>query len=303
MSDIKLGVSSCLLGNPVRYDGQQQRNSYLCDLLGRVVEWVPVCPEVECGLPVPRESMRLTGSPADPHLVTNQTGRDLTELMKSYVRRRLEELAEEKLDGFVFKKDSPSSGLERVRIYNEHGMPVKKGRGLFAGAFADRFPDLPVIEDGMLNDRFLRERFLNRIFTAGRWHAFCSEARSRKNLSDFHARHKLMLMSHAPGRYHELGQLVEGGDLESYRRKLAELLQYLPSIPKHVNVLHHILGYFKKDLDAWEKEELLNTVEDYRSEKTQIAVPMTLLLHYARKFKKEYLLNQTYWNILEVYYL
>ena len=163
MSKIRLGVSSCLLGNKVRYDGQHQRNNFVCDELAEFVEYVPVCPEVECGLPVPREAMHLTGDAQHPRLVTINTQRDITEQMQSFVTRRLEELALENLDGFIFKKDSPSSGLIRVKVYNGNGMPSRTGRGMFAGAFADRFPDLPLIEEGMLNDRFLRERFLNRI--------------------------------------------------------------------------------------------------------------------------------------------
>ena len=135
MRKIRLGISSCLLGNPVRYDGQHQRNAFLCDVLGPLVDYVPVCPEVECGLPVPRESMRLVGDPAAPRLVTNFTGRDLTDQMNSWVKHRLDELATADLDGFVFKKDSPSSGLERVKVFNAKGAPVKTGRGLFAGAF------------------------------------------------------------------------------------------------------------------------------------------------------------------------
>ena len=298
MKKIRLGVSRCLLGDPVRYDGQHQRNRFICEELARYADFVPVCPEVECGLPVPREAMHLVGDPAAPRLVTIRTGRDLTEQMLCYVSARLDELATEELDGFIFKKDSPSSGLFRVKIYNSKGVPSRTGRGLFAGAFADRFPRLPMIEEGMLNDRVLRERFLNRIFTAQRWHEGDGASRTRKWLSDFQSVHKLMLLSHAPGRYAELGRIVESGDADAYRAKLDELLEYLPTVSKHVNVMQHILGYFKKELETWEKEEVLDALESYRSGRLQIAVPLTLLRHYVRKYHKEYLEKQTYWDIL-----
>jgi len=298
MRKIRLGVSSCLLGEPVRYDGQHQRNRFICEELARQAEFVPVCPEVECGLPVPREAMRLVGKPECPRLVTIHSGRDLTEQMQNYVSSRLDRLEKEDLDGFLFKKDSPSSGLIRVKVYNAKDVPSRTGRGLFAGAFVKRFPRLPVIEEGMLNDRFLRERFLNRIFTAQRWREAEGTPRTRKWLSDFQSVHKLTLMSHAPGRYAELGRIVESGDADAYRAKLDELLELLPTVSKHVNVMQHILGYFKNELEAWEKAEVLDALESYRGGRLQIAVPLTLLRHYVRKYRKEYLEKQTYWDIL-----
>ncbi len=298
MKKIRLGVSSCLLGNPVRYDGQHQRSQFICDKLSKYADFIPVCPEVECGLPVPREAMHLIGDPDSPRLVTIRTGQDLTGQMLGCVSARLDQLAAEELDGFIFKKDSPSSGLFRVKIYNLKGVPSRTGRGLFAGAFVNRFPRLPVIEDGMLNDRFLRERFLNRIFTAQRWNERNGFPRTRKWLSDFQSVHKLMLLSHAPGRYAELGRLVESGDADAYRAKLDELLEYIPTVSKHVNVMQHILGYFKKELEPWEKAEVLDALECYRDRRLQIAVPLTLLRHYIRKYHKEYLEKQTYWDIL-----
>ncbi|MCI7644258.1 MAG: DUF523 and DUF1722 domain-containing protein [Lentisphaeria bacterium] len=303
MSKIRLGVSSCLLGNKVRYDGQHQRNNFVCDELAEFVEYVPVCPEVECGLPVPREAMHLTGDAQHPRLVTINTQRDITEQMQSFVTRRLEELALENLDGFIFKKDSPSSGLIRVKVYNGNGMPSRTGRGMFAGAFADRFPDLPLIEEGMLNDRFLRERFLNRISAAQRWRDYPRGNNPRRMLSEFQSENKLLLMSHAPGRYAELGRLVEHGDTTEYWRKFRELLQFTPSVSKHVNVMQHILGYFKKELEPWEKSEVLNAIDGYHHGSLQIAVPLTLLRHYVKKFDQGYLARQSYWNILSQLYL
>ncbi|MEG2074884.1 MAG: DUF523 and DUF1722 domain-containing protein [Victivallaceae bacterium] len=303
MSKIRLGVSSCLLGNKVRYDGQHQRNSFICDELAEFVEYLPVCPEVECGLPVPREAMHLTGESQHPRLVTIHSNRDITEQMQTFVKKRLEELAQENLDGFIFKKDSPSSGLARVKVYNGNGMPLRTGRGMFAGAFEDRFPDLPLIEEGMLNDRFLRERFLNRISAAQRWRDYPAMDNPKHKLSEFQSENKLLLMSHAPGRYAELGRLAESGNLEAYWQLFRQLLQYLPSVSKHVNVMQHILGYFKKDLAPWEKSEVLSAIEGYRNNSLQIAVPLTLLRHYVKKFDQNYLAKQSYWNILSQLYL
>ncbi len=160
MQKIRLGVSSCLLGNPVRYDGGHKRNACLCDQLGLEAEYVPVCPELECGLPVPREPIQLEGNPADPRLMTVDGKRDLTGVMQTYIHRRLEELAAAGLDGFVFKKNSPSCGLADVKIFDGQGIPAHSGRGMFANAFLARFPELPVIEEDMLDDRRQREHFL-----------------------------------------------------------------------------------------------------------------------------------------------
>lgn len=302
MEKIRLGVSSCLLGNPVRYDGQHKLDPYLRDKLGRYVEWLPVCPEVECGLPVPREAMHLEGTPKSPRLITLHTRIDLTDRMQSYVARRLDELAKEDLYGFVFKNNSPSSGLERVKIYSSGGASTRQGQGLFAGAFAARFPLLAVTEEGMLRDRFLRERFLNKIFTMRRWRETMAGGVTRRKLSEFQTDHKLMLLCHAPGRYNELGRLVETGDGDAYYRLLIELLSLMPTARKHVNVMHHVMGYFKKDLVAWEKEELLDAIGGFAAGRTAAEVPLTLLRHYARKYDKDYLLRQTYWDALDDIY-
>ena len=205
---IRLGVSSCLLGNLVRYDGGHQHDRFLTDTLGQYVEYVPVCPEVECGLTVPREAMRLVGNPADPRLVTRKSGIDYTDQMKNWAARRLEELAREELDGFVFKRMSPSSGMARVKVYSEAGAPVHTGIGIFARLFMDYFPHLPVEEDGRLHDPVLRENFIQRIFVHRRWRELVATAKKRGGLVDFHTTHKLLLLSHSEKEYREMGRLV-----------------------------------------------------------------------------------------------
>lgn len=177
MEKIKLGISTCLLGENVRYDGGHKLDQFLMNTLGQYVEYIPVCPEVECGLGVPRESMHLEGDPDSPRLVTTRTKQDMTDRMVQWARKRVVELEKEDLCGFIFKSNSPSSGMERVRVYNEKGMPVKKGIGIFAGIFMDRFPLLPAEEEGRLHDPELRENFVERIFTLKQWREVLAKKR------------------------------------------------------------------------------------------------------------------------------
>jgi uncharacterized protein YbbK (DUF523 family) len=169
MNSIRLGISACLLGEPVRYDGGHQLDHYLKDTLGKYVEFVPVCPEVECGFGVPREIFRLVGNPVNPRLITTRTKQDFTERMEAWAKKRAAELEKEDLCGFVFKGGSPSSGMERVNVYNEKGIPTKKGVGLFARTFMERFPLTPVEEEGRLHDPLLRGNFIEKIFTCRCW--------------------------------------------------------------------------------------------------------------------------------------
>jgi uncharacterized protein YbgA (DUF1722 family)/uncharacterized protein YbbK (DUF523 family) len=300
---IRLGVSSCLLGEQVRFDGGHKLNRFLTDVLGAYVEFVPVCPEVECGLPVPRESMRLTGDPADPRLVTSRTGVDHTGRMKRWARGRVKHLEQEGLCGFVFKSRSPSSGMERVKVYDHNMVPHKSGVGLFARAFMDRFPLLPVEEEGRLNDIRLRENFIERLFVYQRWQQTLRRGRKRGPLVDFHTRHKLLILSHSPRHYRELGRLVgQARELplrELYDRYLALLmpaLKLLATPAKNTNVLQHLMGYFKKQLTGDEKQELLQLIERYRQGLVPLVVPLTLINHYVRKHGQPYLEQQVYLN-------
>jgi uncharacterized protein YbgA (DUF1722 family)/uncharacterized protein YbbK (DUF523 family) len=298
---IKLGISSCLLGNPVRYDGGHKLDRFIKETLGRYVQFVPVCPEVECGLPVPRESMRLTGDPAAPRLVTTRSGIDHTARMNTWARERLEQLAREELCGFIFKKDSPSSGMQRVKVYNAGGMPAKSGSGLFAKAFMERFPRIPVEEEGRLHDPRLRENFIEHIFALRRWRALLAEGRRLGRVVDFHTREKLLLLSHSPSHYRLMGKQVAAGRQQpidrlyaEYERMFMEALGLKPTPAKHVNVLQHILGYFKKQLGADEKQEMLEVIGAYRQGHVPLIVPVTLVNHYVRKYGQGYLARQTY---------
>ncbi len=298
---IKIGISTCLLGENVRYDGGHKLDRYLRDTLGQFVQYVPVCPEVECGLSTPREAMHLVGDPESPRLVTVKTRIDHTERMKTWARKRLEELEREDLCGYVFKKNSPSSGLLRVKVYNEHGVPRRVGVGIWARAFTEHFPLIPVEEEGRLNDPVLRETFIDQIFTMKRWRAMLAKGRSRGALVEFHTQHKLLLMAHSPEHYRRLGKLVAESKRHSpaelfatYQREMIEALRRKATPNKNYDVLLHLLGYFKKELSAEEKQELLEVCRQYKEELVPLVVPVTLINHYVRKYAQPYLLQQFY---------
>lgn len=303
MKKIKLGVSSCLLGENVRYDGGHKLDRFLQDTLGEYVEYVPVCPEAECGLGIPREAMHLEGDPASPRLITTRTRQDMTRRMVTWAHKRVAQLEKEALCGFIFKSDSPSSGRERIKVYNEKGMPVKKGVGIFARIFMEHFPLLPVEDDGRLHDLNLRENFIERIFSLRRWRDILGKKESKGNLVDFHTRHKLLILAHSPKHYQLMGKLVAGQksfplqDLyEQYQTLLLESLELKTTPKKNANVLQHMMGYFRQQLSVDEKKELLEVIEDYREGYIPLIVPVTLISHYVRKYDQPYLREQVYLN-------
>jgi len=304
MSDtIKLGISSCLLGEKVRYDGGHKQDHYLTDTLGRYVEWLPVCPEVEYGLPVPREAMHLVGSPDGPRLVTIRTGTDHTQGMKEWAQKKLDALENEDLCGFIFKSRSPSSGYSGVKVYSPSGMSARKGIGIFAGAFVRRFPLIPLEDEGRLHAPELRENFIERVFVFKRWKEFITNDGTAGGLVSFHTDIKLLLMSHSQKHYSLLGRMVAG----EKRRKLREVrdryisllmdgLRLIATVKKNTNVLMHIAGYFKKELTPAEKAELLKTIETYHKGLVPLIAPLTLINHYVRLYDEPYLKRQYYLN-------
>jgi uncharacterized protein YbgA (DUF1722 family)/uncharacterized protein YbbK (DUF523 family) len=298
---IKLGISACLLGEEVRYNGGHQLDRFLRDTLGRYVEYVPVCPEVEAGFSTPREPFRLVGDPENPRLITVDTKVDYTKHMNDWSRKRASELEGEDLCGFIFKSRSPSSGMERVKVYTEKGMPVKKGVGLFARAFMDRFPLLPTEEEGRLHDPVLRENFIERIFAMGRWREVCSQRKTRGRLVQYHTQHKLLIMSHSQALLTEMGRLVARAKqippaelYSEYQRLLLESLKLKATKKKHINVLQHVQGYFKRVLTTDEKKEISEIIGTYRKGDYPLIVPITLLNHYVRKYDEPYLKEQYY---------
>lgn len=301
MKKIKLGISSCLLGNLVRYDGQHKRDLYIINTLGQFFDFIPICPEVDCGMPVPREAMRLVRIGDENKLLTNKTKKDMTPMMVSWATKRLDQLSKEDICGFIFKKNSPSSGMAKVKVYTEQGMPNYRGPGIFAGMLQDRFPLLPVEEEGRLHDLPLRENFLERVFVFNRWKELINKQLTIKNLSDFHAAHKYLIMAHSPKHLKLLGKLAASGKnrkiekvYEEYLTLLMEALKLKATTKKQVNVLMHLMGYFKKVLTADEKKELLEQIDLYAKHLVPLIVPLTLINHYTRKYDQPYLNDQLY---------
>ena len=262
-----------------------------------------MCPEVECGFGIPRDTFRLVGDPNRPRLVIHKTGADHTERMEAWARKRVGELEKEDLCGFIFKSDSPSSGMERVKVYSDKGIPSKVGVGVFARIFMEHFPLTPVEEEGRLHDPVLRENFIERIFTCVRYCDIMEGTKQARRLMDFHTRNKLLLMAHSPKHLKEMGSLVAHAKemparelVERYEKLLMEAMALKPTVAKHENVLMHIMGYFKKDLGADEKQELLEVINHYKRGLIPLIVPVTLLGHYVRKYRQPYLKEQTYLN-------
>ena len=296
---IILGVSSCLLGEKVRYDGGHKQHHYITDQLATYFRFIPVCPEVESGLPIPREAMHLTGSPASPRLITVKSNLDLTEQLHECCHRRVQELEQLQLRGFILKKNSPSCGLFRAKIYQDKGPPLTSGQGLFAQALTDAFPLLPVEEEGRLSDARLRENFIERVYCYDRLLTFLATRPAKADLIQFHTIHKLLIMAHSPDHYRQLGRLVASALplqelLPSYTKLFMTALQHIATPAKQANVLMHCQGYFKKQLAPWEKQELLDLIERYRIGQLPLIVPITLLHHYVRRFNETYLSEQLY---------
>jgi len=262
---IRIGVSACLLGQEVRYDGGHKRDPFLVETFGRYVEWVHVCPEVEVGLGTPRDPIRLERDGKDVRLVNPKTGTDLTRKMRTYATRRVAGLRGQNLYGYILKKDSPSCGMERVRVYDGKGVPSRNGRGLFAEALLRRCPTLPVEEEGRLNDPRIRENFVERVFAYRRLRSLFRARWTIGDLVRFHTAHKLQLLSHSPKTYAVLGRLVADAKpvprarlRARYEAEFMKALSEIATPRRHANVLHHIVGHFRKLLDDESRRELLS---------------------------------------------
>lgn len=304
MSDpvtVRIGVSSCLLGQNVRFDGGHKRDAFLVDTFGRFVEWVPVCPEAEIGLGVPREPIRLQRVGPSIRLLGVRSATDHTDDMTRWAGRRVQGLAREDLDGYILKKDSPSCGMERVKVYDPGGTPARTGRGLFAEALVTALPLLPVEEEGRLSDPRLRDNFVERVFAYRRLRELFAGRWTTKSLVQFHTAHKLALLAHSPEAYRALGRLVARaaalprGDVKAeYEAGFMRALATIATPRKHVNVLHHMLGYFRRLLDDESRSELGEAVSDYQKGLVPLIVPITLFRHHVRRCGVRYLAGQTY---------
>ena len=298
----RIGISACLLGDEVRFDGGHKRDPFLTDVLGGHVEWVRVCPEVEVGMGTPRETLRLVrGDDGRVRMLTTRTGVDHTDSMTGWAARRLKQLAQEDLSGYVLKKDSPSCGMERVKVFSASGMPERNGRGIYAEALLARFPNLPIEEEGRLSDPRLRENFIERVFAYRRLRAFFQGRWTPGGLVSFHTAHKMSLLAHSPAAYTALGRMVAGaGDLprvqlrERYEHDFMQTMRIVSTPRRHTNVLMHMAGHLKRLVDPPSKAELMTCIDEYRRGLVPLVVPLTLLRHYVRLHGVAYLANQTY---------
>lgn len=299
---IRIGISSCLLGEPVRFDGNHKHDHYLSGTLGQVFEFVPVCPEVGIGLGVPRPTIHLVGPPDAPHLIgVKIADLDVTEQMIAYGRRMARRLGD--LSGYIFKSKSPSCGMERVKLYDGKGGGSKQGIGLYAREIMRAHPLLPVEEEGRLGDPLLRDNFLERVFTYHRWRRLTAQRLTPRALIDFHTRHKLALMAHGTEPYRALGRLIaDAGQrpirelADEYITGLMQALRQRATARRHTNVLMHVMGYLKQQLDRDDKGELLELIDDYRRDRVPRIAPITLLKHHFRRHPNDYIAGQTYMN-------
>jgi uncharacterized protein YbgA (DUF1722 family)/uncharacterized protein YbbK (DUF523 family) len=298
---LRVGVSACLLGHEVRWDGGHKRDRFVTDTLGPWVEWVSVCPELELGLGVPREPIHLEGDPAAPRLVAPKTGTDHTAAMLRFARTRVEQLVAQDLSGYVLKKDSPSCGMERVRVHRSRGgAPARTGVGFFARVLRERLPLLPVEEEGRLNHPALRENFVERIFAYERWKRLAARP-SRAALVAFHTAHKLLLLAHDPAAYRRLGRLVarmkgrRPADVAAaYGAAFMGALAVPATRGRHANVLEHMLGYVSDHLTSEERRELVELIAGHRRGLVPLVGPLTLLKHHVRRLDVAYLAGQVY---------
>ena len=303
VSPIRVGVSACLLGQQVRYDGGHKADPFIIETLGRYFCWVPVCPEMEIGLGTPREPIRLEGEVLAPSLIAIESGHDHTAGMQRFAAQRVPQFAELGLHGYILKKNSPSCGMTGVRVYGSSGRPRRSGRGVFAQALMTRWPLLPVEEEGRLQDPGLREHFIERVYACHRWRRFLASNPAPQDMVQFHARNKLSLMAHSRSHYQTLGRMVarcgEGlGEefLDAYGDLFMAGLKVRATRRKHANVLSHVQGYLKQHFGKPEKAALTACIDDYRQGLVPLTAPLDLLRDHFRRYPCPYVEAQTYLN-------
>ena len=297
-----IGISGCLTGQAVRFNGGHCRNNFLLEKVASFADFHPVCPEVGVGMGVPRETLRQTVDRQGlVSLIAPKTGRDWTQPMRDWSEAKAAELAQLGLSGFVLKKDSPTCGMERVKVYDTNNVPAKTGVGLFAAALRREMPLLPIEEEGRLNDPRLRENFFTRVFAYQRLQRLFGGDWKPRDLVELHSREKFLILAHDPPRYRDLGRLVaQAGTLpaaqvaERYGALFMEALARPAQARRQVNVLEHVMGFFKESLDAGDKRELLGLIADFRRGITSLETPLTLIRHYARSLRVDYIARQTY---------
>lgn len=298
---ILIGTSSCLLGEEVRFDKGHKLHSYISKTLGQFFTFRPFCPEMAIGLGTPRETLRLVKRGEEIRCIGNKTeGHDVTEKLIATAQEQKPWHAE--LCGYILKKGSPSCGMERVRIYSaENGMPLESGSGLYARTLLENFPFLPVEEEGRLGDPVLRENFIKRVFAYREWRDLADAGFSMKKLTDFHSQYKYVLLSHDQHRTRALGHSLAhaaGEPLESiaqwYFEEWMNILKLRATRKNHVNVLQHLQGFLKNDLDKDDKQEMTESIDNYRQGLLPLIVPITLLRHHFRRHPKPFVERAKY---------
>lgn len=299
--EIRIGISTCLLGEEVRYDGGHKHDRYVTGTLAQYFRFVPVCPEVEMGLGVPRPTLKLVRDDERVRLIEPSTGTDRTGQMKRFARRRVSQLERMDLCGYIFKKGSPSCGMERVRTYTPAGMPLGSASGLYAAAVKDKILLLPTEEEGRLNDPHLREAFIERVFAYRRVKNLFRPRWTRRAVIAFQQREKLLLMAHSPAGQKELGRIVAAIDkldratlAERYGTLFMQAMAKPATRGRHTNVLQHMFGYFRDLLSSEERRLVAEAIEDFRSGIVPLVAPMTLLRHLVRVHDVAYLADQSY---------
>jgi len=302
---IKIGVSSCLLGEKVRWNGEHKEDRYVRDMLGKYFQYVSVCPEVEMGMGVPRETVALYGSLENPKMIAKSSRRDWAPEMNHFLKERISALSEDDLSGYIFKNKSPSCGLWKIPVYSDsRGGKSFQGSGIFANAFVKAFPLIPVEEEGRLNDPGIRENFIVRVFSFDRLkNALVHHKANHGALVKFHTQHKYLLLAHSRKHYTVLGNIVACGKSSSWQRTLElyitsfmETFTVKSTAKKNTDVLLHMMGFLKKLLPAEDKKNILEVIEDYRRELVPLIVPVTLIQHYVKKYDVKYLQDQVYLN-------
>jgi uncharacterized protein YbgA (DUF1722 family)/uncharacterized protein YbbK (DUF523 family) len=300
---IKIGVSACVAGEKVRFDRTHRRSAYLTETLANHVEFVPICPEIACGMGIPREPLRQVDCAGEIRLIGYESGKDLTKKMTKWARRVLKGLDKEGICGFVLRVHSASCGVNKSKIHSTEGKPPTHGPGFFTRMLQEHDPLLPIVTSEALQNAIQRENFIRRVFVLHRWRALTAKGTAIGNLVDFHTRHKMLIRAHDLQGYRELGHLLGESTMDNaeavfdkYATLLFKSLTLKATPSKNRDVLSHAAGYFKKELDAEDKRELQAMITAYAKGKVPLLVPVTLLNHFARKYQRPYLTQQYYLN-------
>jgi uncharacterized protein YbgA (DUF1722 family)/uncharacterized protein YbbK (DUF523 family) len=298
---IRVGMSACLAGDEVRFNGGHSRQRYLTDTLGQFFEFVTACPEIEAGMTVPRPTVRLVNSGGRIRVIDPKNDIDWTVAMEDHAVGRVSMVGEQQLSGFILKSKSPSCGVERVKVYHENGMPQMNGRGVFAAELIRRYPFLPVEEEGRLNDPSLRENFVERVFAYHRLRRLFKSRWTVGSAVEFHTNEKLLLRAHHEATYRDLGRLVARAKTmprpafaADYQNGFMKAMSYKTTVRKHANVLEHMIGYLRDTGDDDARAQSRAAVEDYRTGLVPLIVPVTLFSYFVKRYEIDYLSRQSY---------